>query len=228
MSDDDRLDDTQESATPPAARERARPRKTRAAVARRQRQRHGQAPLRHHLVGAGVLLVTVVSGYVMSSVPPSDRPAWITGAPSEAEEPGVISRDVIATYVREAAARYGISENLVYAIIAVESEFDHRAVSRRGARGLMQLMPVTAGDLRVEDVFDPRENIEGGVRHLRRLMDRFDNDLPLVLAAYNAGERAVRRYRGVPPYRETREYIVRVMRRLERAADPSAGRPGRS
>jgi soluble lytic murein transglycosylase-like protein len=80
----------------------------------------------------------------------------------------------------------------------------------------MQLMPVTASGLDVEDSFDPYENIEAGVRHLRRLMDRFDGDLPLVLAAYNAGEGAVQLYGGVPPYRETRRYVARILRRLGR------------
>src|SRR5438046_9934395 len=78
----------------------------------------------------------------------------------------------------------------------------------------MQLMPGTASSLRVEDIFDPYENIEGGVRHLRRLMNRFNGNLPLVLAAYNAGEQAVVVYRGVPPYRETRRYVARILRRI--------------
>jgi hypothetical protein len=102
--------------------------------------------------------------------------------------------------------------------VAVESQFNPRAVSRRGAEGLMQLMPATAADLEVEDPFDPRENIDGGVRHLKRLMRRFHNDLPLVLAAYNAGEQAVINHRGIPPYRETRQYVVRVLRRYDREA----------
>ena len=104
------------------------------------------------------------------------------------------------------------------AIVDVESQFNPRAVSRRGAEGLMQLMPETAAYLEVEDPFDPRDNIDGGVRHLKRLMKRFHNDLPLVLAAYNAGEQAVINHRGIPPYRETRQYVVRVLRRYDREA----------
>jgi soluble lytic murein transglycosylase-like protein len=96
-----------------------------------------------------------------------------------------------------------VSPRLVAAIIAVESEFNPRAVSRRGAQGLMQLMPATAAHLDVQDSFDTRENIEGGVKHLRVLMDRYHNDLPVVLAAYNAGDTAVLTHRGIPPYRET-------------------------
>jgi hypothetical protein len=82
----------------------------------------------------------------------------------------------------------------------------------------MQLMPATAADLDVQDSFDPRDNIDGGVRHLKRLMARFHNDVPLALAAYNAGEQAVINHRGIPPYRETRQYVVRVLRRYDRDA----------
>jgi len=112
--------------------------------------------------------------------------------------------------------RYDIPPILVAAIVEAESEFNPRAVSRRGARGLMQLMPGTASSLRVSDTFDPYENIEGGVRHLRQLMDRYHGNLPVVLAAYNAGEQAVRVYGGVPPYRETRRYVSRILRRIGR------------
>src|SRR5688572_14824335 len=117
-------------------------------------------------------------------------------------------------HIRDVAARYGVSPRLVAAIVEAESEFNPRAESRKGARGLMQLMPATATSLQVEDAFDPRANIDGGVRHLRRLMDRFDGDLPVVLAAYNAGEQAVIRHGGVPPYRETRRYVRRILRRI--------------
>jgi hypothetical protein len=125
---------------------------------------------------------------------------------------------LIVEHIRDTAERYGVSEHLVAAIIAVESEFYPRAVSRKGARGLMQLMPATASIYNVRDPFDPRENIDGGVRHLKRLMHRYDNNLPLVLAAYNAGEQAVKRHGGIPPYPETRRYVRRVLRKYERAA----------
>jgi len=114
--------------------------------------------------------------------------------------------------IREAAARYGVPEKLVRAVIRAESSFNPRAVSRKGARGLMQLMPETASMLGVTNSFDPRQNIDGGVRQLRGLIDRFGNDLPLALAAYNAGERAVVSHRGIPPFPETREYVERVLR----------------
>jgi hypothetical protein len=113
--------------------------------------------------------------------------------------------------IREAAARHGVSERLVSAVIRVESGFNPRAVSPKGARGLMQLMPGTASLLGVRNSFDPRENIDGGVRHLRGLLDRFPDSLPLALAAYNAGEQAVTHYRGIPPYPETQGYVARIL-----------------
>jgi hypothetical protein len=119
-------------------------------------------------------------------------------------------------YVREiidASSRYGVPERLVSAVIRAESGFNSRAVSRKGAQGLMQLMPQTASVLGVRDSFDPWQNIDGGVRHLRGLIDRFSNNLALAIAAYNAGEKAVTMYGGrIPPYPETQEYVTKVLR----------------
>jgi soluble lytic murein transglycosylase-like protein len=115
------------------------------------------------------------------------------------------------TEIRDASGRYGVPERLVHAVIRAESAFNPRAVSVKGAQGLMQLMPETASMLGVRNSFDPGQNIDGGVRHLRSLIDRFGNDLPLALAAYNAGEKAVVTHRGIPPYPETREYVARVL-----------------
>ena len=114
--------------------------------------------------------------------------------------------------ISEASNRYGIPERLVTAVILAESGFNPRAVSRKGAQGLMQLMPSTATVLGVRNSFDPRENIDGGVRHLRGLLDRFPGNLPFAIAAYNAGEKAVTAYGGIPPYPETQDYVVRVLR----------------
>ena len=114
--------------------------------------------------------------------------------------------------IAEAAARYGVSERLISAVIQAESGFNPRAHSQKGAQGLMQLMPETASALGVRDALDPRENIDAGVRHLRGLVERFGNNLRLAIAAYNAGEKAVVAYGGIPPYPETREYVVRVLR----------------
>jgi Transglycosylase SLT domain/Domain of unknown function (DUF4124) len=112
--------------------------------------------------------------------------------------------------IRDAAERYGLPFKLVSAVIRAESGFNPRAVSPKGARGLMQLMPTTAATLGVRNSFDPRQNIEGGVRHLRSLIDRFIN-LPFALAAYNAGEKAVVQYGGIPPYPETQDYVTKVL-----------------
>ena len=114
--------------------------------------------------------------------------------------------------ITNASLRYGVPDKLVAAVIRAESAFNPQAVSRKGAQGLMQLMPGTASVLGVRNSFDPRQNIDGGVRHLRGLIDRFGNNLPLAIAAYNAGERAVLSYGGIPPYPETQDYVTKVLR----------------
>lgn len=116
--------------------------------------------------------------------------------------------------VKMFAEQYGVSAHLVHAVIATESAYNPSAVSTKGARGLMQLMPATARRYGVTSLFDPVENIRAGVAHLRDLLDRFGGDTRLAVAAYNAGAGAVDRYSGVPPFRETRQYVTRVMRRL--------------
>jgi soluble lytic murein transglycosylase-like protein len=115
-------------------------------------------------------------------------------------------------WIRQAAALYQIPEQLVRAVIKVESDYDPRAVSVSGARGLMQLMPDTADRLQVRDIDDPRENIFGGVRFLRILANSFNGDLELTVAAYNAGEGEVMRAGGIPAIAETRDYVVKVTR----------------
>jgi soluble lytic murein transglycosylase-like protein len=140
------------------------------------------------------------------------RTSYAPVAPRWSEQPRPFDQGAYAREISEASARYAVPERLVWAVIRAESGFDHRAVSRKGARGLMQLMPETAAILGVRDPFDPRQNIHGGVRHLRALMERFSYDLRLAVAAYNAGEKAVVTFGGVPPYPETREYVTRVMR----------------
>jgi len=127
--------------------------------------------------------------------------------------------------IREAASLYQIPEELVRAVIKVESDYDPRAVSRMGAQGLMQLMPETAQRMQVRDVLDPRENILGGVRYLRVLANMFNGDLELTIAGYNAGEHAVVRHGGIPPYDETEDYVVKVLtyyRRYRESRDPVA------
>jgi soluble lytic murein transglycosylase-like protein len=129
--------------------------------------------------------------------------------------------------VQRIASRYGVDANLVHAVIKVESNYDPRAVSRRGAVGLMQLLPSTAAEMGIYQLTDAHDNIMGGVRLLRRLLDRYSGNVTLALAAYNAGPGAVSRHRGVPPYQETQEYVRRVRRLYSGTGRPAvAASPG--
>jgi len=124
-----------------------------------------------------------------------------------------------ATYeglIISASNRYSIDPDLIRAVIKVESDFNSNARSNKGAMGLMQLMPETARLHNVADVFDPAENIEAGVRHLQLLLGRYQGDLGLSLAAYNAGSKAVEKHGGIPPFAETQEYVRRVLRYYDR------------
>jgi soluble lytic murein transglycosylase-like protein len=114
--------------------------------------------------------------------------------------------------IRTASGRYNVDADLVRAVIKAESDFNAGARSQKGAMGLMQLMPDTARLHNVNDAYDPSANVEGGVRHLRMLLDRYDGDLELSLAAYNAGSAAVEKHRGIPPFAETKDYVRRVLR----------------
>ena len=110
----------------------------------------------------------------------------------------------------QTAICYQVDPALVKAIIMAESGYDPRAISKKGAKGLMQLMPETAKELNVEDIFNPQQNIDGGVRYFKKLVNQFNGDLKLALAAYNAGSKTVRQYKGVPPFKETQHYIKKV------------------
>jgi len=207
-------------------------------VGRGSRIQASDRVLERHLLGLGVLLVTVSAGYFLSGLSgsrevPGEAPAAqvaraeataveTTPAPPSAPVPTPTATDTdgrvdLDTYIKQVAAKYDVPADLVAAVIEAESSRNPRAVSRRGARGLMQLMPKTAKRLGVDDPFDPRANIEAGVKHLRAMIDIFGNDLPRVLAAYNAGEVAVIKHRGVPPYRETRAYVKRITKKLDRS-----------
>ena len=113
--------------------------------------------------------------------------------------------------ILQASKRFGVEISLIKAVIKAESGFNHRAVSKKGAKGLMQLMPHTANHMEVENPFNPEENIFGGTRYLSLLLKRFKNNLRLALAAYNAGPEAVENYKGIPPYAETKTFVKRVL-----------------
>ena len=164
--------------------------------------------------------------------------------PASTVQPTVLSYDPLATsatnaasplhgyttgnaqidgYLIDAGAKNGIDPLLLYSIMHQESSFKSHAISPKGARGLMQLMPGTAMRFGVSNIFDPRQNIEGGARYVRFLLERFDGDVTLTLAGYNAGEGAVEKYGWrVPPYAETQEYVRRISRRYSLLRDPNA------
>jgi soluble lytic murein transglycosylase-like protein len=151
----------------------------------------------------GVRYVTIDSDVEEAPKPVADdlqSPSWYAYA-----DPRYVSM------IAEAARLHGVDAQLVAAVIKVESDFRPHAVSPRGARGLMQLMPATGEHYGLKDPFDPSANVEAGVRHLKGLLERYDGQVHLALAAYNAGAEAVRRYHGIPPYRETRRYVDKVM-----------------
>jgi soluble lytic murein transglycosylase-like protein len=128
----------------------------------------------------------------------------------------------ISHLVEQTASRLQVDPQLVHAIIKVESEYDPKAVSRKGAMGLMQLIPKTAQRFGVENPFNPKENIEGGVSYLKHLLDLYGGDLSLSLAAYNAGEGAVQRFSGIPSFAETRDYVQKVTN-IYQSGSPQSG-----
>lgn len=151
-----------------------------------------------------------VEAIAPDEVPYPEPEVATAAAEAPADTPGPASTR-FAEFIEPLALRHGVDPALVRAVVEVESNYEPSARSRKGAMGLMQLMPATARQYAVTDPYDPESNLDAGIRHLRSLLDRFD--LRRALAAYNAGEGAVRRYGGVPPFAETRNYVVRVMQR---------------
>lgn len=138
------------------------------------------------------------------------RTRWVQGSPVGAPPSKQLPKEELQRIVHETATRHRVDPALVQAVIQAESAWQPTAISRKGAQGLMQLTPGTAGDLGVNNAFDPAQNVDGGVKYLRMLLERYRGDLDLALAAYNAGPSAVDRARGVPNYPETRAYVQKV------------------
>ncbi len=179
------------------------------------------------LICAGLLAAPAAAGVVVEVAPdgtrvihnrgerPRPRPASFSGR--------ALPRDALAPVVERNAIRNALDPELVWAVIRIESDFDPRALSYKGAMGLMQLMPETARELAVDDPFDPEQNVRGGTTYLRAMLDAFGDELVLALAGYNAGPEAVRRFSGVPPYPETRDYVEKVLRVYRRDPEFSLG-----
>ncbi|HXK12383.1 MAG TPA: lytic transglycosylase domain-containing protein [Vicinamibacteria bacterium] len=169
--------------------------------------------LERHRVEDGALVLVLKGGGEMS-VPAAVVRGFV---PDEVvEELAVPAGGDLRELVAAAARRHGLDPELVRAVVAVESAFRPEAVSPKGAQGLMQLMPRTAESLGVGNAFDPAQNLDGGARLLGQLLTEYGGDITRALAAYNAGEGAVRRHGGVPPYRETRAYVKKVLERYQK------------
>lgn len=156
-------------------------------------------------------LIAKISDDEVPWVPQVPRSAGSVLVPRVEPEtlPRVLASAHVEALIAKAAEAHDVDPNLVRAVIEVESAYKARAKSRKGAMGLMQLMPATAREYGVRNAYDPAENINAGVKHLRSLLDEFD--VPLALAAYNAGQGTVRKYGGIPPYRETRAYVRKIL-----------------
>ncbi|HXY53536.1 MAG TPA: lytic transglycosylase domain-containing protein [Nitrospirota bacterium] len=150
-----------------------------------------------------------------SSAKPASQSVSPLAAVSAVSSTNISSTNIPSAYldrINSACDRHGVDPALVHALVKVESDYNPLALSQKGAMGLMQLMPQTALDMNVRNTFDPDENIDGGVKYLRYLLDRYEGNLSLALAAYNSGETAVKRWGTVPPFKETQEYVQKIMK----------------
>jgi soluble lytic murein transglycosylase-like protein len=148
---------------------------------------------------------------------PAAVAAPLVAPPVPDRQVGGVAASSYQPLIREIAGRHAVPAKLVEAVIRVESGFDPRAVSRRGAQGLMQLMPATAKGLGVANPFDPKQNVEGGAKYLKQLLDQYGGDTQKALAAYNAGAGNVDKYNGVPPFAETQAYVANITASLDNA-----------
>jgi soluble lytic murein transglycosylase-like protein len=183
----------------------------RATAGRRRADRRRGATAGAGLVMAALTLLPSLRGAATDPRPAFSqvRPAPRPGSPEEAAEERADGAPFDA-FIEEASALYGVSSDLVRAVIQTESGFNPRAVSGVGAKGLMQLMPRTARALGIEDPFDPKQNIYGGVKYLSTLLEKYNGNVALALASYNAGPGNVRKHGGIPPFRETRGYVKKI------------------
>jgi len=159
-------------------------------------------------------------GEPAAKVPECMRPALLADDGRDMLVARGEAQEAVFGLVRQLAPQYGVSPRLALAVIRAESNFNPQALSNKNAQGLMQLIPDTSARFNVKQPFDPEQNLRGGLAYLRWLLAYFEGDVSLVAAAYNAGEGAVNRYRGVPPYAETRGYVKRIMSLFQREAHP--------
>ena len=194
----------------------------------------GAGPASPHRV-TSVVRADLRTGKLVRSVVVSPRPVAEVRVAEAVVPPRVVDLDApvpqpapppagIDEAVLRIAAEHSLSPQLIHSVIKVESNYNAHAVSSKGALGLMQLIPATARRFGVSDAFNPVQNIQGGARYLRYLLDLYNQNYPLALAAYNAGEAAVARYGGVPPFAETRNYVTLVGRQLEQARKAAAAK----
>jgi soluble lytic murein transglycosylase len=194
-------------------------------TARSMRNHNHHDPIRRYGILAATILCLLISGPASADIYiyiDSDGVMHFTNVPTSSDYQLYINErpkrrgnrmdvDRFDRYIDEAASLHGVAFPLVKAVIRAESAFDPKAVSKKGALGLMQIMPQNLEAFRVYDPFDPWQNIMGGTRYLKALLERFNGQVPLALAAYNAGPRAVDSHRGIPPIPETEDYVKKVM-----------------
>lgn len=157
------------------------------------------------------LIKKILPDEVPHPEPKAEEAAAATDDEKQEVDPSVLARTPYGEIIAAMSEAHGVDPMLVRALIQVESNYRPKAKSHKGAMGLMQLMPSTARELKVRNPYDPKANIAAGVKHLKGLIDRFDGALDMALAAYNAGEGAVKKFGGIPPYRETRNYVTKIL-----------------